>query len=74
MPSTMSWALPPVEGCVGGAGVIRVDVLENVLLSPIELMAATDTVYRALSVKPFKISVVLEVYTVLRSPELLVSW
>ena len=37
---------------------------ENALMSPIELMAATDTVYSALGIKPCSTTLVSVVYTV----------
>ena len=40
---------------------------QNVLMSPFELMAATDTVYSALGIKPCRITLVLDENTVVSS-------
>ena len=47
---------------------------ENELISPLELMAATDTVYSAPCAKPCNVTLVLDEYTVMMPPVPLLSW
>ena len=56
--------------------MFRVNERENVvvLLSPIELMAVTDTLYRTLSARPSKVKLVFEVYLVIKLSEPLAAW
>ena len=51
---------------IGVAGMLTVKGVstENALMSPIELMAATDTTYSALGIKSRKVTLGLLVYTV----------
>ena len=46
---------------------------ESALMSPIELMAATDTAYSALGIKSCKVTLGLLVYTVVLAPVPLLS-
>ena len=50
-------------------------VAENSLMLSPKVMAATDTLYTALGIKPFSVTLVLDVYTVMGGlPVSLVSW
>ena len=74
----LQMVLPPVRGpgegdvgivagvLFGVAGVLTVKGVstENALMSPLELMAATDTTYSASGIKSRKVTLVLVVYTV----------
>ena len=66
--SILQMALPPVwgPGEDGVVGVLTVKDIstENTLVSPLELMAATDTTYSALGIKSRKVTLGLLVYTV----------
>ena len=48
--------------------------VENELIPPLELMAATDTVYSATRPKPCNVTLVLYVYTVMMPQVQPVSW
>ena len=67
------------RGLLGGGAAVaftaNVVVAENALMLPFKVIAATDTLYTALGTKPFSVTLVLDVYTVMGGlPVSLVSW
>ena len=73
----MWWISPAVGGgVVGVVGVLTVKGVstESKLTSPLELMAATNTLYSALGIKPLKVMLVLFVDTVKMAQATLLSW
>ena len=63
-----------LDGDAGGVMVNVVVNVENELIPPLELMAATDTVYSALGTKSRSVTLVLDVYTVMMPQVQPVSW
>ena len=77
----MWWVLPAgaevagggvVDGGVVGVLTVKGVSTESKLTSPLELTAATNTLYSALGIKPLKVMLVSFVYTVAPVPFL--SW
>ena len=70
----MWWVSPPGAGVAGGGvvGVLKGVSTESELISPLELMAATNTLYSALGINPLNLMLVSFVYTVALVPFL--SW
>ena len=67
----MRWISPAIGGgVVGVVGVLTVKGVstESKLTSPLELMAATNTLYSPKGVKPLKVMLVSFVYTVALVP------
>ena len=64
----------PAVGGIAVAVTLNVVGEENALMPP-PVMVATDTLYTALGTKPFSVTLVLGVYTVMGGlPVSLVSW